>query len=222
MCKSRLAFVSFVFSLSIIGSSAGPMAVAIEATPSTSSPLEAELSGCPMPVGYAIPDDPDYFTPWGVGTPPIWLLGFSNPPPSLQDEFPGPGMPFTGPQFVDTDNGWGMKALWVLQGSWTTPVTIQGDRVGGGAPLAFDVQYGQPPVQELRLDPANPGIPVQHGYWREWPSMLFAPTSGCYELSATWDGGSWSVTIPFLLAPDADKFRIDTPRYPLPVASPAK
>lgn len=221
MQKTRGALGAMLLSIVVSCLPSATAGHAIEATPITLSSLEAELADCPMPTGYAIPDSEQYFTPWGIGTPPIWLLGFSNPPPSFQDEFPGPGMPFTGPQFVDTDNGWGMKALWVLQGSWTTPVTIRGERVGGRTPLTFDVNYGQPPVQELHLDPAHPGIPVQHGDWREWPSSLYAQTSGCYQLSASWDGGSWSVQIPFLLPPDADRMGIETPRYPSPMASPA-
>jgi hypothetical protein len=190
-----------------------------EATPEALSALEAELANCPMPVGSAIPESKEYFTPWGVGEPPVWLLGFSNPPESLRDEFPvtNGGLQYMGPAFIDTENGWGMKALWVLQGGWTAPVTIHGERIGDGTPLTFDVNYGAPPVETLQLDPAEPGIPVQHGDWREWPGTLYAQESGCYELSADWNGGSWNVTIPFLLPLDAEKLGVSLP----PRAAPA-
>jgi len=137
----------------------------------------------------------------------------------LRDEFPvvDGGLQYMGPAFVDTENGWDMRALWVLQGGWTSPVTVRGERVGGGTPLTFDASYGQPPVETLVLNPENPGIPVQHGDWREWPSSLYAQTSGCYELSATWDGGGWSVTVPFLLPPDAYRLGILTPRRATPI-----
>lgn len=196
---------------------------ASEATPEGLSALEAELADCPMPTGNAIPDSEEYFTPWGVGSSPLWLLGFSNPPESLRDEFPviDGGLQYMGPAFVDTGNGWGMRALWVLQGGWTSPVTIRGERIADGTPLTFDVKYGEPPVETLILYPDEPGIPVQHGDWREWPSMLFAQTSGCYELRATWDGGVWSVRIPFMLPPDAEQLGILPVSSPSPEASPA-
>jgi hypothetical protein len=195
---------------------------ASEATPTPLSAIEAELADCPMSTGNAIPESEEYFTPWGVGASPFWLLGFSNPPESLRDEFPvtDDGLRYVGPAFVDTNDGWGMKALWVLQGGWTSPVAIRGERIGGGIPLTFNVNYGEPPVETLHLNPAEPGIPVQHGDWREWPSSLYAQTSGCYELSATWDGGGWSVKIPFLLPPDAQQLGIPTPRWATPTASP--
>jgi hypothetical protein len=73
------------------------------------------------------------------------------------------------------------------------PVTLRGVSTDDGSPVWFKIagQYILGPTPELVLDPQNPGIPVQHGQWKEWPSTFYIPRAGCYILEARWDGGSW-------------------------------
>jgi hypothetical protein len=94
-----------------------------------------------------------------------------------------------------------MKALWIVEANGRGPITLHGSRVGGGRPLSFSIQQAEPATAAV-LDPEHPAIPIQHGSWREFPSYLYFPETGCYELVAEWSGGSWRATIPFVAPED--------------------
>ncbi|MGH2557649.1 MAG: hypothetical protein ACRDJH_01185 [Thermomicrobiales bacterium] len=177
-----------------------PASPSAEATPAD---LQALLATCPFSTGTEIPGAAGYFSEWGLGTAPVWLVGWGNPPEALRERYPGEDIRYVGPDFAGPrPHGWFKKALWVHDGGSSDPVTLRGSRVGDGTPLWF--QPGQDePTTELVLDPQHPGIPVQHGAFREWPSYLFFPATGCYELVAEWADGSWRVTIPFVEPEDA-------------------
>lgn len=163
----------------------------------TPAATEGALASCPMPTGSVIPAAAGYFTEWGLGAAPVWLIGWGNAPAALQPQYPTAGVTSIGSNFVQTPYGWGMRAIWAIAGGWTEPVTLHGNRLEDGAPVWFGI-VGQEPTTSPVLDPANPGIPVQHGTWREWPSSMSFPATGCYELVAEWAGGSWRVQIPFV------------------------
>lgn len=51
--------------------------------------------------------------------------------------------------------------------------------------------------QTLVLDADTPGPAMYNGVpeksWQEFKSSLLIPQAGCYEMNATWDGGSWQM-----------------------------
>lgn len=46
------------------------------------------------------------------------------------------------------------------------------------------------------LDPSHPAIPLQDEY-ANFPSYIYLVGSGCYQLSASWEGGGWVLEFAF-------------------------
>jgi hypothetical protein len=118
----------------------------------------------------------------GFGSAPVWAVSwFVN----------GPIFHVGSPSWVTyTKFGWTAKVLWVVQPGYLHHVTLHGGNLRTHTPLWFQIGMNAPSTAPT-LDPRKPGIPIQHGNWREFPSYLFIPRSGCYYLQATWPGGSW-------------------------------
>lgn len=115
-----------------------------------------------------------------VGESPIWAVGPVGPHATI--ELGG-----------RTKWGWRAKVLLMIEPRHEGTVTVRGTSADGGSPIWFKTsgRFVLGPTTELVLDPQNPGIPVQHGQWKEWPSTFYIPKAGCYFLEAQWDGGSW-------------------------------
>ena len=73
-------------------------------------------------------------------------------------------------------------------------VELRGRDTETGAELRFEV--GEAPIATVGvLDPEKPGTVTPEGEPKEFPSYLYFPASGCYELDATWPGGKWKMVL---------------------------
>lgn len=122
-----------------------------------------------------------------AGRSPVWGEGISTAlhVPSNRGEYPS------------------MKTMWVVGPNFAKPVTLTGRDLRGGTPLWFEIypSLGGPlpstaSVYTTRavLDPAAPNRGATDnstGHWNIWGIGLYVLKSGCYQLDATWDGGSW-------------------------------
>jgi len=146
---------------------------------------------CPVTPGTGIPGAAAYFVPWGQGGSGVWLDGALAPGTPVSTNLT------QGAVYAPT-YGWLTRGLWVIAGDHTAPVTVQGHLLpNGGPPLLFQI-VGNEVTATAVLDPQHPAIPVQHGDFREWPSYVIFPQSGCYVLTATWAGGGWRAVIRFV------------------------
>lgn len=199
-----------------------PLAVTHASLPSTpivspestlSPEAQSLVQTCPMSTGTVIPDASPFFTPWGLGEAPVWLDGWGQPPKEVQDRYPSGSVPaimgadFAGP----TWQGWSTPARWIMDGRATEPVTIVGTRISDNALVWFSQETGHSTTY-LQLDPTQPVIPVQHGSFREWPTAITFPGTGCYEITATWRGGSWTERV-LVYLPQTDSTPKSTPVY---------
>jgi len=175
--------------------------------------IAALLARCPGSAGTEIPGVTE-FSSVGLGELPVWLAGWGNPPATpaagaTEPTVPGlnfqPGAPYLAPY------GWGHRALWVIEPGFTEPVALRGASLDDGTPVWFNPGApGDDPTRAPVLDPRRPGIPLQHGdwttsppaLWAEFPSAMYFPRTGCYELVAEWEGGSWRAILPYV-APSA-------------------
>lgn len=102
----------------------------------------------------------------------------------------------------DPDGYYATKVMWVVGPNYAHPVTLSAHAVQGDAQLWFDVfppNGGPGASQDIYgtsavLDPGAPnrgGTDNSTGHWNIWGIGLIALSTGCYDLTATWDGGSW-------------------------------
>lgn len=91
-----------------------------------------------------------------------------------------------------------LAVVWELGPDATDAVSVRVTNTQTGAVLWWI--YGAPPnlsSQTLVLDADAPGPAMYTGVpeksWQEFKSSLLIPQAGCYEMNATWDGGSWQV-----------------------------
>ena len=90
-------------------------------------------------------------------------------------------------------HGWRVKVLWVVSTDLESPARVRGHELGGGTSLWFEVEdRGETPVATATLDGAAPGGSTTTGY-RDFPSYMYVPRAGCYELEASWSDGSWQL-----------------------------
>lgn len=125
--------------------------------------------------------------PWGLllGGSPVWGSFYLQPQRST-DVMRSP-RPHLGPR------GWGVKVLWLVEPSARQTATVAGRTAIGDQ----TVWFGPANAREgstLRLDPAQPGTSTRRQGWIAFPSNVYFPRAGCYTFTATWPGGSWSVT----------------------------
>ena len=145
--------------------------------PPTFTPSPSVASSCQSPTSREVAP---YFGK-AVGGSPVWAAG------GLVEN------PVTVTGTPDSPGATKKKVLWLIEPDFAEPVQLRGTNHADGAQLWFEIGGGTP-TREPTLDPQQPGIPVQHGQWREWPSYLYVPTPGCYTLEATWSSGSRSMT----------------------------
>jgi hypothetical protein len=91
-----------------------------------------------------------------------------------------------------TRYGWRVKVLWVVGPKLERPARIAGRELATGAALWFEIgEEDRKPAALGKLDPASPGVPPTSDGYKEFPSYLYVPRAGCYELEAEWAGGRW-------------------------------
>jgi hypothetical protein len=92
--------------------------------------------------------------------------------------------------------GWAVKVLWVMPQAAIDPVTLSARNTSTGQPVLFDIagRDAAPLPSEPALDPKHPAIPPEANKGvRAFPSELFFPSAGCYELSASSIEKSWTL-----------------------------
>ena len=91
-----------------------------------------------------------------------------------------------------TAYGWRVKVLWVVSAKLEQPARVQAHEQSTDAALWFEV--GEDEAERAPsgvLDPSNPGVPATENGYKEFPSYVYVPRAGCYELEARWDSGGW-------------------------------
>ena len=95
------------------------------------------------------------------------------------------------------DGGWpDLKNLWVIGANFYKPVTLSGHDLRTNTPLWFHFLNGSAPATYTTSAVLDPAIPNRgsainkEGRWEIWGIGLVLLQAGCYELDATWDGGT--------------------------------
>jgi hypothetical protein len=181
---------------------ASPEPPANAATPTS---LDELLAICPADDSVPIPGAEGDFAPFGFGQAPVWLVGWGNR---------GPATPTTGAtahpgtegRWTASNRGkkiagygWPMKALWAVSDEFDGVVTVHGASTDGHTQLWIQIG-AETPVRRASFDLTASSLMEGRG-WRQYPSYVIFPATGCYELVAEWDGGSWRAQVSFL-APD--------------------
>jgi hypothetical protein len=183
---------------------ASPTSTAVEASPTSTAvvgrqptPITGLLAppptSCPKlpPLQTMTPDNfGGGFSP-GVsflGAAPVWQLGLPQSGGTL-DLNAGGAVPL--PE---------TKVLWVVGPNYPTVVTLLGRNLSTGAPIWFDIYPNNHTggsdiyTQAARLDPTNPNrgsTDNSTGHWNIWGLGPIFLAAGCYQLEASWPGGSW-------------------------------
>lgn len=153
--------------------------------PSQAAPhLGAVPTNCPAGPRPTSPD-PQQFTNTGIGSSPVWAMGFGGQHATIHLAASG------GTTYTST--GWQWKILWAVKASFPQTITLQGKALQGNTPLLF--QIGENNIIPMPiLDPRHPGtITGQDAGWSAFPSYLYIPAAGCYVLEAHWQGGGWMI-----------------------------
>jgi hypothetical protein len=86
------------------------------------------------------------------------------------------------------------KVLWVASAAYAGPVLIRGRRLDAAGTIEFGAGSASP-SEEFRLMDGTARSPGQEPGWREWPSLTYVPSSGCYAYQV--DGIGFTATIVF-------------------------
>jgi hypothetical protein len=113
----------------------------------------------------------------------------------------GPVKPLGGEQLAVTPflgSVWrGARVTWASAATYTGPVLIRGDRLGGSGAVGFG--EGRVPYDELQLLAPGTGAPRGPGGGREWLSFTRVQKPGCYAYQV--DGTSFSTVAVFRAVP---------------------
>lgn len=112
--------------------------------------------------------------PGVIGALPLWMTA-DGPYASYRLDLSGDGVPVT----------------FFVSNTFTHTVSLQGRSVANGAPVGF-VAPPNPPATVLAL---NNSYVRSSGPFTEWQSRAYFPAAGCYALTATWPGGSWTFDV---------------------------
>lgn len=120
----------------------------------------------------------------GVGVSPIWGVGVSGPQATLH----------LGSNAKLTANGWQSQLTFVAKVHAPGPLVLQGQLIQGNYPPVW-FQYGtQQATTEIGLDLTHPG-PGSTSAFEKYPTTIWVPQAGCYQIIANWPTGSWSAVI---------------------------
>lgn len=140
-----------------------------------------------------------------VGHTPVWVAGFTGPYPTLRLGPNARANTWGGWSAPYTQVGWPVPIGLEVPAGFTGQIHLSGwdahdgpsrsmqfgliQASGGGPPSDVETTY--------TLDLTHPTIPPggedHTGVF--WYGYAFLPGAGCYTLTASWPGGSWSVTI---------------------------
>jgi hypothetical protein len=119
-----------------------------------------------------------------AGSSPAWALAPGSP---LRVEQPSVDQPYPG-----------AKVMWIVGPNYFQPVTLSGRELRSNTPTWFEVFQGAGTeslfITQAILDPGAPNrgsAEPSSGHWNIWGIGLLVLSAGCYELNASWSGGSW-------------------------------
>src|SRR6185312_16165260 len=138
---------------------------------------------CPQNTAQSL-DAPPF--PSAIGGRPLWITGFDGPGASLTHlkRAKQPGL------------GWYQQITLLLASNYPSAVEIRGADIHNNAPILFEsIPYDQSLTAFLMLDPADPSFSnhtIGDQSWIVMTTKLYVPASGCYSISAQWNGGNWT------------------------------
>lgn len=122
--------------------------------------------------------------PPGLGSGPVWLVGFSGPTASLVH--------------LDSSQakwlGWYQTLTLFVEKGYEGTLLLQGGSQANGAPLWFSNENMSNANNSVYLDMQRATDKQRFyssGQWEFVPVNVFVPAAGCYFLQANWSGGSW-------------------------------
>lgn len=104
---------------------------------------------------------------------------------------------FRAPDAPRTEFGWRIKVLWVVRPKTDAMTSLSGDNAQTDEPLWFQIIETERAGTRGLLDPTAPGVPPSESGWTEFPSYLYFPRAGCYDLRADSGGAVWEVHFGF-------------------------
>lgn len=108
------------------------------------------------------------------GQLPLWLTA-EGPRASYRLDLSGDGVPLT----------------FFVANSLTTHVSIRGKSLENGSPVGFVA----PPDPAATLLVLTNQYQRAEGPYTEWQGRAYFPAAGCYTMTATWPGGSWTFEV---------------------------
>jgi hypothetical protein len=153
-----------------------------ESLPVVAVTLTRAPEACAGPVPRPRQVDPSYGNL--VGDSPVWA--------GMYADFEAETRTYRALDAPRTEYGWRIKVLWLIEPDHEGLIDVRGANTSTGEALWFAAE-GEDPGTSLALDPSEPGAPSESGGWREFPSYLYFPRAGCYEVGATWSGGAWQL-----------------------------
>lgn len=134
------------------------------------------------------------------GYAPVWLAGFTGVYPTLRLGAAAHAYEWDAPY---SQYGWPAPIGLVVAPGYAAQVTLLGRDMVTGQPVAFGFVeagvWGAPTfvTPAYTLDTGHPSVPAggsdPTGVF--WYGYVFLPHAGCYDLAATWPGGSWQFTV---------------------------
>lgn len=88
-------------------------------------------------------------------------------------------------------SGDGVPATFFVSNSLTSQVTIRGKSLANGSPLGFVA----PPNPAATVLVLNNHYSRAAGPYTPWQARAYFPAAGCYAVTATWPGGSWTFDV---------------------------
>jgi hypothetical protein len=170
--------------------SATPVASPAVATPSASA-------ACSMPDAQAInlpigSDGQIIRNAWGLGKSPLWLVGLGKTPAWYHPT--DPGFVVSGVNSTSATGGrpgQRINVLWLMDPSHPQPVNVRGKGIDGGPDLFFENKANVGGSKEVNFTQGG-GKGTVYMWW----TTIVYTQPGCYEITATWASGSWTIRLP--------------------------
>ena len=190
----RRSALAAAFSLLALGAAGCDLGGAAPGGPTTTAPAVAKaarrLAALPSTCRGPRPQQLVSFADYGnlIGSSPIWA-GFYA---AFDEQRGGYRVPPDAPR---SRFGWRIKVLWVVDAAVRGQARVVATTTDTRSPLLFEVgDRDERPASQAVLDPASPGVPPT-GDYLEFPTYVYIPRAGCYELSARWQSGRWRLVI---------------------------